>query len=264
MENSCKLLGTLESKIVGVRYYRGGLDAGERVLFKRDPLNVHDANAIEALNFCDEMVGHVPREHAAFLAPLLDRGRIVLSGLVDATDSAESDWFIPLQITVSLTPKGEALLLAPNANDSASAAHRRVLELFREWGGADELRRFEILAECEALSGKGPETDLLICLMGGEPGNDVASLLDEFSEYSEADAELLAELTQAEPGPDVEEAEGREEQIDAFALKIDQAARQVSLAEKLEFIMKYGDFEHRLILRGTIDELVDEILDKNI
>ncbi|QPJ64832.1 MAG: hypothetical protein G3M78_05295 [Candidatus Nitrohelix vancouverensis] len=261
MENSCRLLGTLDSKIVGVRYYRGGLDEGERVQFKRDPLNVHDANAIEVLNFCDEMVGHVPREHAAFLAPLLDRVRIVLSGLVEAADS---DWFIPLQITVSLTHKGEAILLPPNANDSACAAHRRALELFREWGGVSERRRFEILAECEALSGKGPETDLLICLMGGEPGNDAAALSEEFGEFSGADAELLAELTRAEPGPDEETPDEREEQIGAFALKIDRAEREVRLAEKLEFIMKYGDFEHRLILRGTIDELVDEILSKNI
>lgn len=67
------------TKIVGVQHYDGLVSDRENVMLRRQPSNMYDRNAIQVLNMRNEQIGHIPREMAAQLAPLMDalgrRGR---------------------------------------------------------------------------------------------------------------------------------------------------------------------------------------------
>ena len=69
---ACVTLGTLQSTIVGVRYYAGVVHVGEYVNLVREPRNAYDANAVRVDNLRHTQVGHLPRGLAAVLAPLVD------------------------------------------------------------------------------------------------------------------------------------------------------------------------------------------------
>ncbi|RDW69510.1 hypothetical protein BP6252_08530 [Coleophoma cylindrospora] len=73
-------IGTIDGKIVGVRYYNGYATVGEAVLIKREPNNQYDSNAIRIDNVRSEQIGHIPRVLAEKLAGFLDRRSIVLEG----------------------------------------------------------------------------------------------------------------------------------------------------------------------------------------
>ena len=45
----------------------------EQVRLVREPTNRYDRNAIRADNIRDEQVGHIPREAALYLSPMLDQ-----------------------------------------------------------------------------------------------------------------------------------------------------------------------------------------------
>ncbi|KAF8241560.1 hypothetical protein K440DRAFT_641993 [Wilcoxina mikolae CBS 423.85] len=72
----------LNGRCVGVRYYNGIATIGEQVLFRREPNNAYDRNAIRINNVNGVQIGHVPRHLAARLAPLLDRRIAGLEGIV--------------------------------------------------------------------------------------------------------------------------------------------------------------------------------------
>ena len=79
---------------MGVQYYRGITSLDENLLFKREPNNPYDKNAIRVDNVANIQVGQyfpsgtfvliisIPREVAAVLAPLLDMGHIEAEGTV--------------------------------------------------------------------------------------------------------------------------------------------------------------------------------------
>ncbi|KAG2362277.1 SNF2 family N-terminal domain-containing protein [Suillus spraguei] len=73
---------TLSSSIVGVQYYNGLVGPGEEVRLVREPQNKYDRNAIEVKNIGGTKVGHVPKQTAAKLAPLMDRGAITVEGVM--------------------------------------------------------------------------------------------------------------------------------------------------------------------------------------
>jgi SWI/SNF-related matrix-associated actin-dependent regulator of chromatin subfamily A3 len=77
-----ELYGTIQTKIVGVRYYDGIVTPGESILCLREPSNVYDRNAVRVDNIMGSQVGHLPRNLAEKLAPYLDRGEIVLDGVL--------------------------------------------------------------------------------------------------------------------------------------------------------------------------------------
>ncbi|KIY67158.1 hypothetical protein CYLTODRAFT_490860 [Cylindrobasidium torrendii FP15055 ss-10] len=68
-----ELYTTLRTSVVGIQYYKGLVGPGERVLLEREPTNPYDRNAIKAVNMNRVQVGHVPKQVAAKLAPLLDQ-----------------------------------------------------------------------------------------------------------------------------------------------------------------------------------------------
>ncbi|USP79733.1 Putative SWI/SNF-related matrix-associated actin-dependent regulator of chromatin subfamily A member 3-like 1 [Curvularia clavata] len=66
------LYGSLDNKIVGVRYYNGYATTGETVVLRREPHNQYDSNAIRVDNVQGEQIGHIPRLLAAKLAKYMD------------------------------------------------------------------------------------------------------------------------------------------------------------------------------------------------
>ena len=65
------------------QYYAGVVSNGERVSLVREPRNPHDPNAIRVDNCVGEQIGHIRRQQAAALTPLIDGGEevVVLSTL---------------------------------------------------------------------------------------------------------------------------------------------------------------------------------------
>lgn len=79
-DTNLTLYGTLNTKIVGIRYYNGYVSAREMVMIKREPTNQYDSNAIQVLNGHGDQIGHIPRGIAAKLAPFMDQKRLMIEG----------------------------------------------------------------------------------------------------------------------------------------------------------------------------------------
>ncbi|KAI1470954.1 SNF2 family N-terminal domain-containing protein [Daldinia caldariorum] len=80
--SSYELYGTLDNKIVGIRYYNGVVNPGEKVLLRREPGNPYDKNAIRVDNAMRNQIGHIPATLAAKLAPYIDSEDIILDGVL--------------------------------------------------------------------------------------------------------------------------------------------------------------------------------------
>lgn len=116
------------SKIVGVQHYNGVVSDHESVVLQRQPTNAFDRNAIQVLNARNQQIGHIPREMAAVLAPVMD-------GLISSADVAEELRFeghvprgsnnvfsMPLRIAVfGRDPSGR---LAPRLRDLGERLQR--------------------------------------------------------------------------------------------------------------------------------------------
>ncbi|KAI2611978.1 SNF2 family N-terminal domain-containing protein [Hypoxylon sp. NC1633] len=80
--SSFEFYGTSDNKIVGVRYYRGVVNPGERVLLRREPHNQYDKNAIRVDNVMGIQIGHLPAKVVLKLAPYIDSNEIILDGIL--------------------------------------------------------------------------------------------------------------------------------------------------------------------------------------
>ncbi|KAI1423361.1 hypothetical protein F5Y12DRAFT_547942 [Xylaria sp. FL1777] len=74
--------GSVDNKIVGVRYYDGIVTPGESILCRRDLGNQYDENAVRVDNVMGSQIGHLPRKLVQKLTPYIDRGDIVLDGIL--------------------------------------------------------------------------------------------------------------------------------------------------------------------------------------
>ncbi|KDQ18333.1 hypothetical protein BOTBODRAFT_184989 [Botryobasidium botryosum FD-172 SS1] len=72
----------LVTNVVGVQYYTGLVGPGEEVILVREPHNKYDKNAIQVLNIARTQVGHIPRNIASQLAPLMDQELVVVEGTI--------------------------------------------------------------------------------------------------------------------------------------------------------------------------------------
>ncbi|EXJ62644.1 hypothetical protein A1O7_03082 [Cladophialophora yegresii CBS 114405] len=77
---SYMLYGILNTKIVGCRFYDGQATVGEYVRVRREPGNPYDSNAIRIDNVLRDQIGHIGRQVAAKLAPLMDNGSLLVEG----------------------------------------------------------------------------------------------------------------------------------------------------------------------------------------
>uniref|UniRef100_A0A7S1DN32 PARP-type domain-containing protein n=1 Tax=Hemiselmis andersenii TaxID=464988 RepID=A0A7S1DN32_HEMAN len=66
------LYGKVNVLVVGCRYYGGLLHEGEYAELVREPRNQYDRNAIRVDNMMAQQVGHIKKEQAAVLAPMID------------------------------------------------------------------------------------------------------------------------------------------------------------------------------------------------
>jgi SWI/SNF-related matrix-associated actin-dependent regulator of chromatin subfamily A3 len=88
---------TKKLNIVGTQYYPGEAHEGEFVKLVREPHNPYDRNAIKVNNMQGQQVGHIKRETAAILSPLMHRNPEIK---VDATIpwATFNSYTIPIQI----------------------------------------------------------------------------------------------------------------------------------------------------------------------
>ena len=82
-----QLYGILNTKIVGCRFYDGRATVGEYVKVRREPSNPYDANAIRIDNVQRDQIGHIGRNVAAKLAPLMDSGSLLVEGALTGPKS---------------------------------------------------------------------------------------------------------------------------------------------------------------------------------
>ena len=71
------LVGSALMKVVGIKYYTGVLHKGEFAFLIREPHNPYDSNAIAVKNHVSSQVGHIARDMAACLAPIIDDQRAI-------------------------------------------------------------------------------------------------------------------------------------------------------------------------------------------
>jgi len=90
-------LGSLNSSVVGIRYYDGVLHPGEYAVLHREPNNPYDRNAIRVDNIAGIKVGHIKKTVAKALAPVMDR---LMPGIqVDATIPRHgTHWELPITL----------------------------------------------------------------------------------------------------------------------------------------------------------------------
>ncbi|CAE6540591.1 unnamed protein product [Rhizoctonia solani] len=74
---------SFQSSVVGIQYYDGLVGPGEQVALVREPTNRYDRNAIQVMNIGLKQVGHIPKQTAANLAPLIDREFILVEGTMN-------------------------------------------------------------------------------------------------------------------------------------------------------------------------------------
>lgn len=91
-------VGTFESTIVGVGHYQGFIPPCTNCNLVRAPNNLHDPNAIKVVGTDGSTKGHIPRQVAVILAPIMDQGGLVLTALTKATLSTE----FSVSITVTI------------------------------------------------------------------------------------------------------------------------------------------------------------------
>ncbi|THH29944.1 hypothetical protein EUX98_g4232 [Antrodiella citrinella] len=70
----------MKTSVVGIQYYKGLVGVGEMVRLVREPGNKYDRNAIKVENIGHQQVGHLPRNVALKLTPLVDGNRITVEG----------------------------------------------------------------------------------------------------------------------------------------------------------------------------------------
>ncbi|KAG8729374.1 hypothetical protein FRC12_021024, partial [Ceratobasidium sp. 428] len=100
------------STVVGIQYYDGLVGPGEQVNLVREPTNKYDRNAIQVMNIRLKQVGHIPRQTAAELAPLIDRELIMVEGTMN--DGNLQGHQFTLSVTLSVYGKpGVRTLLEP-------------------------------------------------------------------------------------------------------------------------------------------------------
>ncbi|KAG2423298.1 hypothetical protein HXX76_015447 [Chlamydomonas incerta] len=115
------LLGSFRTKVVGVRYYTGEANLDEMVLLIREPQNPYDRWAIRVDNIRGDKIGHISREQAAVLSPLIDAGQLRIEGLVQG---AKGVYNMPIDIAAFAPP------------DAADATARRLRNGGIALGGA--------------------------------------------------------------------------------------------------------------------------------
>ncbi|KAG2491123.1 hypothetical protein HYH03_010567 [Edaphochlamys debaryana] len=101
VEAELECIGTSRTRVVGCRYYNGLASKNEMVLLIREPQNPYDRWAIRVDNVRGEKIGHIGREQAAVLSPLIDKGDLKIEGVVQGEKGA---FTMPIDLLCWATP----------------------------------------------------------------------------------------------------------------------------------------------------------------
>jgi hypothetical protein len=97
---------------------------GQKAIVEREPQNPHDSNAIKiVLAHPSGQVGHIPKDTAMRLSPLMDGGSLSLSGTV-AEDSAEGSNATNISIIIKVTGFGPNTGGKRGAEDQGAVQHK--------------------------------------------------------------------------------------------------------------------------------------------
>ncbi|KAI0100563.1 SNF2 family N-terminal domain-containing protein [Nemania sp. FL0031] len=165
---SLEFYGTMDNKIVGVRYYDGIVTPGESILCFREPSNPYDRNAIRVDNIMGSQIGHIPRNLAEKLAPYMDRHDIFLDGVLNGHKG-------PFDCPIRLYFYGTSDPAARLELEAKLKADRLIK--------ASELKTTRSEAEAQRAMARERKN--------GEPQNGTPALGLGTSEYSQARQEVL-------------------------------------------------------------------------
>ena len=135
-----QFLGEIQTKIAGTTHHKARIRSGEATRLQREPDNQHDPLAIRVDNGRSRAVGYIPRRTAAWLAPLIDEGKVRVEGYVLGTDDVvDADRpATPLAVMVFLTPAGLPILRRPSAEDRLNNLHALALQALDEVQSMDD------------------------------------------------------------------------------------------------------------------------------
>ncbi|KAI0256048.1 SNF2 family N-terminal domain-containing protein [Lactifluus subvellereus] len=204
-----ELYCTVSSNVVGIQYYKGLVDTGEQVRLIREPQNKYDRNAIAVQNIGRTQVGHIPRQIAAKLAPLIDAGLITVEGTMNEGNLRSFNYSLSVtlklygaadkrdQIGPSLqwaTPASRtSRSSAPSGYGAQMSSTSQTAEALRkqqeEFARAAELK--QTLANLERVDDEGRRSSLLDTLCSTE---DVWNLPEHPSPPSIRSGELRVDL----------------------------------------------------------------------
>ncbi|KAL9111652.1 MAG: hypothetical protein Q9227_003925 [Pyrenula ochraceoflavens] len=109
--------------VVGRRHHFKDATVGSALVFRRQPENSADENAIAAYDIDGRDLGHLPKEAAAILAPLVDQAAVKLIGRI--TDDEEYWGY------------GARMVLYKRAPPATQSALEAQLNLFESWVKGD-------------------------------------------------------------------------------------------------------------------------------
>lgn len=229
-----------------MQHYDGVVSDRESVVLRRQPANIYDPNAIQVLNIRGEQIGHVPREMASLLAPVMDR-------FDDGTGQLRVEGHIPrgsgnmYSIPVRLQIFGQA----NDANGSASSSAPRIL---RDLG--QRLQR----TYCSAARGavevlQAPEEGTPVQeltpqmwrqINGGKQGAKIAKVGPSMQDIIERELEEIFRQPGGYEGcPLAEQPAGLKTDLYPHQLKalhwMIQQERSLTVAEKLADVVDRGD-----------------------
>ncbi|KAI0093185.1 SNF2 family N-terminal domain-containing protein [Irpex rosettiformis] len=107
-----ELYVTMRINVVGIQYYEGLVGEGEEVRIVRDPLNKYDRNAIKIENISRTQVGHIPREIAAKLAPLMDRREVTVEGVMLQGNITSFQYSLAMNVKI-FAPSDKRAIIEP-------------------------------------------------------------------------------------------------------------------------------------------------------
>ncbi|KAI8935986.1 hypothetical protein NX059_007489 [Plenodomus lindquistii] len=116
------LYGSLNNKIVGVRFYNGYATTGEMVVCRREPHNSYDANAVQVLNVHNQQIGHLPRTLAARLAKYMDSRSLLIEAHLTGP-KGEFDCPIELRLYGTNEPTQREQLMSQMRADKLPVSH---------------------------------------------------------------------------------------------------------------------------------------------
>ena len=99
--------GAFSTAIVGIQYYNGIVSRKEQVRLVREPTNRYDRNAIRVDNIRGEQVGHIPRDAAVYLSPMLDK-KILHHAAGVVTSGTQNKYRMPVALFLYGLPQHKA------------------------------------------------------------------------------------------------------------------------------------------------------------